>query len=205
MPAAEVDIDADLVRALLIEQVPALSAAPLRLLANGWDNVLFRLGDEWVVRLPRREVAAALVEHEQHWLPVLAAQLPLPIPTPVHAGHPGHGFPWRWSVVRWFAGGSALEQPPRDLSEAATALGRFVAALHTAAPVDAPRNPVRGVPLRERSSRFDDAIAAVSTAIDTAHARALWSELVDTAPWTGPPVWLHGDLHPGNLVVHDGA
>jgi aminoglycoside phosphotransferase (APT) family kinase protein len=205
MPAAEVDIDDELVRSLLAHQAPALSSLPLRLLANGWDNVLFHLGDELVVRLPRREAAAVLVEHEQRWLPDLAARLPLPIPTPVHSGRPGDGYPWRWSVVPWFEGASALEQPPRDLSATATTLGRFLRALHTPAPVDAPPNPFRGVPLIERSSRVDDALVALADTIDAEGARGLWSRLVDTPPWSGEPVWLHGDLHPGNVVVRDGA
>src|SRR6187551_357583 len=101
MPAAEVDIDNELVRALLVQPAPELSSLPLELLANGWDNVLFRLGGDLVVRLPRRKVAAVLVDHEHRWLPELAPRLPLPTPTPVHAGEPGEGYPWRWSVVPW--------------------------------------------------------------------------------------------------------
>lgn len=99
MPAAEIDIDADLVRALLDDQHPDLAGEPIRLVANGWDNVLFRLGEELVVRLPRRALAVPLVLHEQRWLPQLAPRLPLPIPAPVRVGLPGTGFPWPWEVL----------------------------------------------------------------------------------------------------------
>ena len=93
-PAAEVDIDDDLVRRLLADQLPELGALPLERVAEGWDNVIFRLGDELTVRLPRREMAAELVAHEQRWLPEIAPRLPLPIPAPVGIGRPGLGYPW---------------------------------------------------------------------------------------------------------------
>jgi hypothetical protein len=45
MPAAELEITADLVRRLLAAQQPDLAGLPVEPLANGWDNTLFRLGD----------------------------------------------------------------------------------------------------------------------------------------------------------------
>jgi aminoglycoside phosphotransferase (APT) family kinase protein len=172
--------------------------------ASGWDNVIFRLGDELAVRLPRRAPAAELVDHEQRWLPTLAAQLPLPIPTPIHAGRPGHGYPWSWSVLPWFDGDVALRTPPSDLSAAATTLGRFVRALHVGAPHDAPTNPYRGVPLSDRTQRLHDAVASLSGDVDGSAIVALWDELVEAPAWGRPSVWLHGDLHPANVIVHRG-
>ncbi len=65
---------------------------------HGWDKVVFRLGEELTVRMPRRLAAVELVESEQRWLPMLAKQLPLPIPAPVWSGRPGCNYPWRWSL-----------------------------------------------------------------------------------------------------------
>ncbi|MDQ1465634.1 MAG: hypothetical protein QOH10_49, partial [Actinomycetota bacterium] len=146
-PAAEVAIDDGLVRRLLTEQLPDLRGLPLVRLAEGWDNVIFRLGDELTVRLPRRRLAAELVEHEQRWLPELAPKLPLAIPAPVGIGRPGPGYPWAWSVCPWLPGAVAQQVAPDDPFDAATRLGRFLAALHEPAPPDAPANPFRGVPL----------------------------------------------------------
>ena len=117
-------------------------------MTDGWDNVTYRLGDDLAVRLPRRAVAAELFESEQRWLPVLARRVDVAVPEPVRAGHPGEGYPWPWSVVRWIDG-TPVDEAPLDPTEAAP-FGRFLADLHGPAPDDAPRNPYRGIPLRAK-------------------------------------------------------
>jgi aminoglycoside phosphotransferase (APT) family kinase protein len=133
-PAAEVDVTADLVRKLLEEQHRDLAGLPVEPLAQGWDNASFRLGTGLVARLPRRELAAALVAHEQRWLGSLAPHLPLPVPAPVRTGRPGLGYPWRWSVAAFLPGRSAANTPPADRSDTARSLGGFLPALHVPAP-----------------------------------------------------------------------
>lgn len=204
-PEAEVAIDARRIATLLRAQHPDLADRPLRLVAHGWDNVMARLGDDLAVRLPRRALAAALVAHEQRWLPALAARLPLPIPAPVRCGVPGEGYPWAWSVVPWFAGATALATPPRDLDGAARALARFLAALHAPAPADAPANPFRGVPLAARDARVRAHLAILGGDVDRAAITRRWEAACALAAHGGRPCWLHGDLHPGNLIVADGA
>lgn len=204
-PAAELDVDAALVRALLDEQFPDLASLPLALVASGWDNAIFRLGDELAVRLPRRELAASLVTHEQRWLPELAAALPLPIPAPVRAGTPSPalGYPWHWSVCPWLPGTSALSRHLSDPLAEATRLGRFVAAMHHPAPPDAPRNPFRGIPLADRTARLHETVERLHDLVDVAAVTSTWDAVVATAPWAGPPLWLHGDLHPDNVLVDE--
>jgi aminoglycoside phosphotransferase (APT) family kinase protein len=204
MPAAEVDVDEPLLGRLLAEQHPDLAGAELRLLASGWDNVLYRVGPDLVARLPRRQVAAALVDHEQRWLPEIAARLPLPVPAPVRVGRPGAGYPWRWSLCPWLAGEPAALAPLADAADAARVLGSFVAALHVPAPANAPANPVRGVPLAARSAAFEARLAKLGRLVDGAGAREVWRAASDAPPWAGPPLWLHGDLHPANVLVADG-
>lgn len=203
-PAAEVAVDPPLVRALLAEQRPDLADLPLAVLAEGWDNVLVTVGDDLIARLPRRAVAAALVAHEQRWLPELAPLLPLPVPVPVHVGTPTAAYPWPWSLVPRRPGRSALEVPPADPRAAAEALGAFLAALHRPAPDDAPPNPYRGVPLAERAATDEERLARLAGVVDAPALRAAWEEALAVPGWAGPPVWLHGDLHPGNLLVDGG-
>ena len=204
MPRREHDIDVDLVRALLAEQHPDLVGRPLRRVGHGWDNELYRLGDDLAVRLPRRAAAAELVHHEQRWLPLLAPRLPVAIPAPVRAGTPGQGYPWSWSVVPWFDGRPWFDAPPADLERAAADLGRFAAALHAVAPADAPHNPFRGIPLAERAERFDQHLAELGGRVDAGRCRSAFADLAATPAWAGPPVWVHGDLHPLNMLVAGG-
>ncbi|EPD69586.1 hypothetical protein HMPREF1211_00132 [Streptomyces sp. HGB0020] len=203
MPAAEVSVSVDLVRRLLDEQHPDLADLPVEELANGWDNLVCRLGEEFLVRLPRRAVAAALVAHEQRWLPELADRLPLPVPAPVRVGKPTDQYPWSWSVVPFFPGRIAARSELDDPCSAAATLGGFLNALHAPAPSAAPANPARGVPLAERAEGVLTRLAHVEPD-DRAIALLIWERALAAPVWSGPPLWLHGDLHPANLLVDHG-
>jgi aminoglycoside phosphotransferase (APT) family kinase protein len=206
MPAAEVEVTADLVRRLLAGQHPDLARLPVEPLASGWDNTLFRLGDELVARLPQRTLGASILVNEQRWLPSLAPRLPLPVPVPVRTGVPGEGYPWPWSVVRFLPGTPASDGPSFDPRLAAADLGGFFGALHAPAPADAPANPYRGVPLERRAATFGQNLAALDvTALDGREAvLAAWENALAVPPWDGPAVWLHGDPHPANILIDNG-
>lgn len=203
-PAAETEIDARLVRALLAEQHPDLADLALVEVGSGWDNAIYRLGTDLVVRLPRRAFGAALVAHEHRWLPALAPGLPLPVPVPVRVGRAAAGYPWPWSVCRWFPGRAATVEPPADLPGAADLLGGFVAAFHQPAPPAAPINPYRGVPLAERAGSVTTWLDQLDGLVERAAVEAAWAAALAAPAWAGPALWLHGDLHPGNVVVHEG-
>jgi aminoglycoside phosphotransferase (APT) family kinase protein len=143
-----------------------------------------------------------MIEHEQRWLPELARRLPLPVPTPVRRGRPGAGFPWSWSVVRWLPGVTAVAEL-RNPQTVAASLGRFLRALHQPAPEDAPRSPFRSIPLDARTSRLHEHLDQLRDVINRERVLALWDRLVVTPRWPGPPMWIHGDLHPANLLLVD--
>lgn len=204
-PSAEFEIDETLVSRLLRAQHPDLASLPLRFVTSGWDNTIFRLGDAYLVRLPRREVAAALIANEQRWLPELANRLPYPVPAPIRAGTPAEGYPWPWSIAPWFEGTTAAATPPSNLHRLATALADFLRALHQPAPDDAPENSYRGVPLERRAADFEDRTARLGTTIDQGAVASAWKAALATPRYDALPLWLHGDLHPANLVVRNGA
>jgi aminoglycoside phosphotransferase (APT) family kinase protein len=217
MPAAEVDITAELVRALLAGQHPDLALLPVTFLASGWDNAIFRLGDSLLARMPRRALGATIIEHEQRWLPVLAPVLPVAVPAPERTGIPALGYPYPWSVVPFLPGTPAadvldgldgLDGADRagalDFTGLATDLGKFLAAMHRPAPVDAPPNPFRGVPLAKRAETFEANLPSLAGQVDEAAVRRAWDDALAVPAYDGPPLWLHGDLHPANILVSHG-
>jgi aminoglycoside phosphotransferase (APT) family kinase protein len=204
MPAADVEVSADLVRRLLADQHPDLARLPVKFLANGWDNELDRVGAGLVARLPRRALGAQIITNEQRWLPGLAARLPLPIPSPERTGVPACGYPYSWSVVPYLPGVPAAQASSFDPAAAAAAIGGFLGALHAPAPVDAPANPFRGVPLAARAGNFAANLALIGGQVDQDAVLRAWVAALTAPGYDGPPVWLHGDLHPANILVNDG-
>jgi aminoglycoside phosphotransferase (APT) family kinase protein len=163
---------------------------------------MFRLGEQLAVRLPRRVAAAKLIEHEQEWLPQLAPLLPIAVPAPVRIGRPAENYPAHWSIVPWMRGRNAdLNEPRPDQAER---LAAFLCALHRPAPANAPLNPYRGVPLRQRSEHMAERIRRLereTTLLDGDVVR-IYQDAIE-APVDVEPTWLHGDLHSGNLLVDD--
>lgn len=202
-PAAEIEIDAEIARRLLAAQHPDLARLPIRLVASGWDNAIFRLGEDLALRLPRRQLAVDLVRHEQAWLPTLAERLPLAVPAPVRTGAPQDAYPWPWSIIPWIEGETADLAPPD--ADQGQVLGRFFAALHRPAPADAPRNPFRGVPLAQRLEAFEArtmGLAGRGWTLDP-RIQAIWDDAL-AAPDDAEPTWIQGDPHPRNILVRDG-
>ena len=192
-------MDEQLVRALLQDQHPDLAELELREVVGGWGNQMWRLGDDLAVRMPRTEGAPELLVKEHRWLPGLAARLPLPVPIPVRVGEPSDRFSHTWLITTWVHGEPADHAPITD-PKAADVLVDFLQALHTDAPADAPVNDRTGLPQGPMDSAEIRAYAGRGDEI-----RAVWEDALAAPAWDGPPVWLHGDLHPANVVVADGA
>ncbi|MFD1192799.1 aminoglycoside phosphotransferase family protein [Phenylobacterium conjunctum] len=202
----QVSLDEAQVRALLAAQFPQGAGLSLREIAAGTDHALWRLGEDLAVRLPLRASAAAQAQKEQQWLPRLAKGLPLPIPEAIFAGRPSDTYPWAWSVCRWIEGRTPAEGD--DLVATARDLGGFVAALRaqesTGGPAAGGHNFGRGLPLATRDTATRQAIAACAGLIDTDAALEAWTRDSAAPVWTGPALWVHGDLCRGNLLLREG-
>jgi aminoglycoside phosphotransferase (APT) family kinase protein len=208
MQLEEVRIDASLVRRLVTTQFPHWAHLPIRPVEpGGWDNRTFHLGEEMTARLPSAAAYALQVEKEHRWLPRLAPHLPLPIPVPLAMGQPADRYPWHWSVYRWLDGEIATSERIADLQQFARDLAHFLVALYridpSGGPPPGPHNFFRGGPLTVYDGETRKAIAALEGAIDTDAATAVWEEAL-AAEWRDSPVWVHGDVAAGNLLVEQG-
>ncbi|AJT41115.1 aminoglycoside phosphotransferase family protein [Psychromicrobium lacuslunae] len=203
MPAAEVELNEILVAQLLREQHPDLAHLPIHTLANGWDNSVFRLGKDLLIRLPRREIAAQLILNEQQYLGQIAQLSSLKLPVPLRLGRPSATFPWAWSITPWFDGEPAIRSAPSEHGGLATQLAEFINAIHRPAPPNAPRNPVRGVPLRQRDPAFRERVTP-GRFERYQEIMTCWQHALRVPEWQAEPFWLHGDLHSANILISEG-
>lgn len=202
-------LDIALVLRLVATQFPEWKDLPIRPVASsGWDNRTFHLGEHMVMRMPSAAEYAAQVEKEHRWLPKLAPLLPLPIPVPLAIGEPAEGYPWKWSIYRWLEGNPAASAPIADLSDFAKSLAQFLLALQridpTGGPLPGPHSFYRGGELKIYDSETRKAIAALKDKVDADAAIEVWEKALATS-WQHSPVWVHGDISPGNLLVQEGS
>ncbi|WP_327302266.1 aminoglycoside phosphotransferase family protein [Streptomyces sp. NBC_01298] len=205
MTDLEIEITAELVHDLLQEQHPDLAGLAIREVVGGWDNQQWRLGDELAVRMPRTERAPDLQRKECRWLPVLAPRLPLPVPHPVRMGAASARFPKPWTIMTWVPGEPLDQCSIGRGADAADALAAFLTALHVEAPEDAPISSDRGDHPKKCTDGFDHFFHAVVPDDLADDVRSVWDDAVAAPEWEGPPLWVHGDLHPANVVVSDGT
>lgn len=214
----EVPTSPELVRSLLADQFPAYADLAINAVPSaGTDNALFRIGDELSARLPRIGWAVNSVEIEYRWLPRLAPHLSLPIPEPIALGQPGHGFPWPWTICRWVPGTNPATGATPNPADVGAALARFLRSLHAIDPTGGP--PARrGIPVRSRDQEFRSAVAEVREiqatgdpadpavarlqTVDLDRAVATWEADSTAADWDRPPVWIHADISPLNVLCN---
>lgn len=203
----EVPVDDALVRRLLTDQQPALADRPLeRVTAMGTDHVIYRLGDDLAVRLPRIWWAQHQATIQQRWLPALAAGLTIEVPVPTFLGEPAAGYPYPWCVVPWLVG----ERPNLDDVDMRTTLAADLAGVVRdlqAIPVPdgapRPRPGRRAGPLAGADERTRERAEELRGETDVDALLAVWQAGIEARPWDRPPVWVHGDLSDGNVLVRD--
>ncbi len=205
IPPAEVDISPALIQQLLREQFPEHAEKDIWYLSAGWDNDMYRVGNELMVRIPRRFIAVELIENEQRYLPLLRSRIDsrINMPVPISNGQPSDIFPWPWTILKWQEGKMAFQSAP--LSNQIEPLADFLQQLHQPAPPDVPQSEVRGIPLKEREASYSQQLDLLkkSSNLITPNVTKIWNEAVNTKV-PKERKWMHGDLHPRNVLVHQG-
>ncbi|WP_203819283.1 aminoglycoside phosphotransferase family protein [Paractinoplanes ferrugineus] len=207
-PDGRAGIDVALVERLVAGQFPqwaGLPVAPVEV--DGWDNRTYRLGTTMTVRLPTAEGYVAAVAKENEWLPRLAPQLPVAVPRILGQGQPGEGYPYPWSVRGWLAGETASRGRVADRAKFAASVAGFLRALQrcdtSGAPVAGRHSWYRGASPEHYDDETRRCLAALAGVVDTERATRVW-EAALAAEWRGSPVWFHGDIAAGNLLVSGG-
>ncbi len=201
-PTAEIEIDEQLAQALISEQFPELAHNKIQFVASGWDNTNFKLGTDYVLRIPRRAIGAELLEKEIHWLSRLKPLLPIPIPAVVHIGKPTSHIPWNWAIYPWYNGATA-DLEPLASKEALRLIG-FLQVLHQNQPNPGPINPFRSMPLAEKADDTIKRVEAIEAKepIYSSKLLEIWERALAT-PVVDSPCLIHGDLHPLNIITKE--
>lgn len=203
------EIPLSIVTELIKEQFPQwahLEIKPVEL--SGWDNRTFRLGLDMSIRLPSAERYAAKVQKEQQWLPFLAKHLSFDIPEPIAMGSPSKHFPYHWSIYRWIEGKSANELNVDELclEDIALKLAQFLNELHkidiTDGDLPGPHNFYRGGSLMFYDAETRSLIELLKNYINVELAVSVWTKAI-SSQWNKNPVWIHGDLSAGNILIKD--
>ncbi|WP_404289768.1 aminoglycoside phosphotransferase family protein [Glutamicibacter arilaitensis] len=199
-PQAEVEIDQGLVRRLVTSQSPEFSGMPISYLATGWDNEVYRLGDELLIRLPRRELAEILGARERQWLPILAAETGLDLGVPVFWGRRTVEYPFTFSICRYVHGVSAATLTRGERDWYASQFVIYLQRLHRPAPTGAPLSEFRGLDLANLDTRTRGQIDQLPRGFQEA-AQVIWNDAMAAETYAGTPLWLHGDPHPHNTIA----
>ena len=212
----ELEIGPRLVHKLIERDLPELRDGSLRRLpASGSSNVLFRLGSDHLVRLPRQPGGSTSIETEARWLTQLGPALPVAVPEVIAVGEPGFGYPERWAVTRWIDGrppatplpaGPAANLLAEDLATCVTTLRAAV--VPTEAAVDPSLRSYRSGPLSDIDDEIrgylDDCRGLPGLQLDLDACLEVWSAAVELpSSDTQPDRWLHGDLLAENLLMRD--
>lgn len=205
-PPADLTTSTALVTVLLADQAPALADLPVAWLNSGWDHDVYRLGEGLLVRLPRREEAVEPHANEAQWLPLIAASLTVRTPQPVFAGAPSTQFHRPWSVVEYIPGTVASDIALEERATFAEDVADFLWSLQAPAPTHAPLNPFRGGSLgtEAANTRARSALTHLARGGQEELAQSLlprWEAWSNAPDFDGVDVWLHGDLHPHNLII----
>ena len=202
-------INEALAQQLIIDQFPQWKDLLIQAVTHqGWDNRTFRLGDRMLVRLPSTEEYVRQVQKEQKWLPILALKLSLPIPEPIALGQSSKDFPWEWSVYKWLEGDSAntINLEEKDLEAIAQQLAYFLNEFHKLDVAGAPPPGLHNYWRAAHTSVYDAETRALinklKSHIDADSANSLWEKAI-SSQWGKDPVWVHGDVASGNILVKD--
>lgn len=207
---ADWEVSEPLVRTLILRQFPQLSSMPIKLIGCGWDNMVFRVGDDFVFRFPRRNVAVELIKKEGMLLPMLAAFLTIPYPKPVFYGEPTTDYPFPFLGYTYLPGTFPKGLTDEQRASSAVALATFLKNLHAFPPQRARENGIEQdhrnlLDIAQRKAKMQTFLSTLAVHISgedrDAIANYLGQVVIDRI--SPREVLLHGDLHVKNMLVDE--
>ncbi|WP_371169055.1 aminoglycoside phosphotransferase family protein [Aliiroseovarius sp. 2305UL8-7] len=200
-------INTRLVRRLISQQFPNFSELPIQpVVKQGHDNRTFRLGERLSVRLPSTASYADAVQKEATVLTSIGRHFSIQVPEVCALGQPSDDFPLPWSIRRWLPGGTLEETQIVNQASLARALGDILVELRSL-PADtaflAGRHSFfRGCHLKVYHDEVMMCLSRMDDALSRRRCLEIWNDGLKAA-WSNPPVWFHGDLAVGNILINE--
>jgi len=198
----ELDISTKMVDHLIKQQCPQYNTLSLkRIPSSSTVHALYQLGQQFVVRLPRIQATQG-IEKEWAWLKHLSPHLDISISEPIFRGNPSEFYPWPWLISHYYPGITPSFEKQNEHSWLAIALADFLNQFHKIPLIeDAPQSR-RGVPLKDLDKQTRQEIVSIGDEFDTTKLVKLWQTFSNLSTWEHEPVWVHGDMLPGNILVN---
>lgn len=209
MHSDQLDIDDELARRLIAQQLPDLESYEVtRLPGVGTVNATFKVGGGLTARFPLQLSdpgdAHAALELEAAALAEFADMSPVPAPVPFAIVRPDGGHPMPWSLQTWVDGAVMTPVDVAASHEVASDLGGLIRALR-AAPVYGRRfrGHGRGGTLSDHDAWMQHCLGQIEPYMDAEPLRSMWARFRQL-PAGQPHVMAHSDLTPWNLLTADG-
>lgn len=203
----DVPLDHILAESLIAEQLPEFKALPVRHLGSGWDNDAYLIGEDWVIRFPKRQEVVDWLEKEARLTRVLARHITVPVPVFEKWGEPTERFPLPFAGYRRIPGVAMDEAEWLDEDAVAADMGLMLTQMHG---VPTPELAQTGLkPLDEGPEDWRRWIEqAADGCRDVLRGPLLAScepyldgRVSAPAPCPLPPVAIHGDLDGEHLLA----
>ena len=199
----QIEITKEMVEILITEQFPEYKNLPISEFdSTGTVNSIFRLGDDYCIRLPILESYAASILRESKILPYLSKNLTIKIPQPIELGNPNSLYPFHWAIYNWIDGDCYDEKQITDKQVIVSELATFIKELQVIGLLENAPRAGRG-PLAELNLMTIDALTQSKDEIDYKMATKIWRRLINTTSWNQKPVWIHADLLKPNILTKE--
>lgn len=201
-PEPDFRFDSDLVCRIIDDQFPILRERQPERIGVGYDIEVWRISNDLAVRLPRRTSAFLFVEREIAHLPSMPQDLPLAVPRIEAVGSASESLPGPWFVTQYLPGVSGNEATLSQCARGAVDLGVTLASIHALSTRGVDNVSARGMPIETRRSFFErelDHLPKWAAEISQDYFNRAARSDVEKGK-----VFLHGDVHRGNLIVHGG-
>lgn len=200
----------ELAQGLVAKHFPQWTHLPVQKLDDiGTDNWLFRMGDTYLLRYPKDESASKQLLKEFSLLQKLCPKLPIKTPTPVALKEADNKHSFPLGIYYWIEG---VPYTPLTLQHdfaAVETMVNFIVSLQQIDPEGGappgPSNNFRGVPLAQREKETQQYLQQFPSHHDSDLLSEIWGHLKNAPVWDKPLVWIHGDLHWGNVLTRSNA